>query len=249
MHKPTIGIVGLGRFGQLLHTILSSDFTVYGYDTSFDLTHLSYHRSLPETLSCDVIFLCIPIRSLEPFLKQSAHMIQAHTVFDVCSVKVLPEQWMLTHLPKSTHIISTHPLFGPDSVNTHHKKTIMMHNTRCDLKIFDEWVAYFSSLSWHIERITPQAHDRQSAMTQGLTHLIGRMLHHIPLKDSNISTYGYQQLHSVMEQSCHDSLELFHDMMKFNPYTNHMLTRITTAFDSVKNEVKAHMSKESNHGQ
>lgn len=226
MAKTTIGIIGYGRFGRLLANVLSADHDVYFYDDDERCALLANYRSLHEVLACSSVFFCVPIHCFESVLRSVSLTIKADTVFDVCSVKILPEKWMLEHLPSTINVISTHPLFGPDSYDCDSPKVIMMHPSRCQAVVFERWVSYFSSLSWHIEQITPEEHDRQCAYSQGVTHFIGRVLGQMNLSHGVIATHGYAQLFNLVEQTCNDSLDLFHDMMNFNPYTKKMMKEV-----------------------
>jgi len=239
MTQTTIGIIGYGRFGRLLTDVLSVDHNVYFYDDNQQYAALKHYRPLPDVLACSVLFFCVPIHCFESVLRSVAPLIQAETVFDVCSVKVLPEKWMMAHLPTSVNVICTHPLFGPDSYYCDSPNIIVMHPSRCSSEVFNYWSAYFSSLSWQVEQVTPQVHDQQCAYTQGVTHFIGRILGQMNLSDGVIATHGYRQLLNLVEQTCHDSLDLFHDMMTFNPYTQTMMQEVHESVTHITDQLMA----------
>ena len=44
-------------------------------------------------------------------------------------------------------------------------------------------------------------------------------------------------LQLVVEQTCHDSFELFHDLENFNPYTMNMVDDVIDAVNQVKQAI------------
>lgn len=70
--------------------------------------------------------------------------------------------------------------------------------------------------------MSAQDHDMEAARTQGITHVIGRILSDLHLTPSGIATLGYTKLFEVMEQTCNDPWQLFVDLQRFNPHTKHM---------------------------
>ena len=84
-----------------------------------------------------------------------------------------------------------------------------------------------------IEEITADQHDMMAAKSQGLTHLIGRVIDDFGTQKTNIDTVGYQALHKLVSQTCNDSWELFEDIQKFNPYTESMITDLNQSFKRI----------------
>ena len=118
----TVAIVGFGRFGRLLKTILDKEHQVVTFDSDTPLDTLH---------DCEHVFLCVPIRLLETTLHKITPYLAPHTtVIDTCSVKVYPVACMQRLLPKNIAIIATHPLFGPDSYREEYTNRIMMHPIR-----------------------------------------------------------------------------------------------------------------------
>ena len=130
------------------------------------------------------------------------------------------------------------------SVKSNSKMQVIMHSVRSlalTNNSYDFIKSYFESKSFKILEMTPSEHDKAAAYTQGLTHFLGRVLggvdiNHILHKfnDNNCDipvTKGFMSLMEVREQTCNDSMELFEDMMKFNPYSQKMLDDIKISFD------------------
>ncbi len=231
-----IGIIGYGRFGQTLAQLLQQDFAVSVFDVNqINLPKPLQAVSLEELACLETIFLAVPIRAFADIVQQLAPLLTArHSVIDVCSVKVYPVQIMQQYLPSNVDIIATHPLFGPDSVQQESLKWVL-HSVRDQYQRFDAWQTYFKKRCWQTISMTPEEHDQYAARTQAITHFIGRSLKASGAAASPIDTLGYQKLLQVMEQTCHDSVDLFHDLIQYNPYAKVALEEfLQVAEDLVK---------------
>ena len=229
-----VSIIGFGRFGNLLYELLRKGFEidVFDIDPSNQTESVDF-IPLEDVLKNDTIFLAVPIRDFEELMKDLSTKIQGNkTVIDVCSVKVHPKNMMLEHLSDEVDIIATHPLFGPDSFQER-GSVMMMEKVRDQHDRYDFWKSYFRSQNIIIEEITADQHDMMAAKSQGLTHLIGRVIDDFGTQKTNIDTVGYQALHKLVSQTCNDSWELFEDIQKFNPYTESMITDLNRSFKRI----------------
>ncbi|HMD14398.1 MAG TPA: prephenate dehydrogenase/arogenate dehydrogenase family protein, partial [Bacteroidota bacterium] len=116
--KQEIAVIGYGRFGAVVAEQLRQFFSI-GICEKNKSIHLGpeIHRlSLAEAATRNIIVLAVPIGRMKPLLQNLAPLLRPKTlVFDVCSVKEQPIQWMKNILPAHSYILGTHPLFGPDS--------------------------------------------------------------------------------------------------------------------------------------
>lgn len=233
----TIGVYGTGRFGAFWATAIArqlSDATAQGPGDSSSV--LCYNRSqrpvpvgtemvdLEQLCRCDALFLCVAISAIEPVLREIEPLLHPGAlVLDTCSVKVYPSSLMESILPQSCSVIATHPMFGPDSANQGMEGLPMVFcPVRCSDSQSAEWMSFFSAMGLRVVRMTPEAHDREAAHTQGITHFVGRVLADLQLAPSEIATVGYDQLLRVIEQTCNDPFQLFVDLQRYNPYTDDM---------------------------
>ena len=234
-----VGIIGHGRFGEILHDLLSNKFEVLAYDCKKnEKNNLKYHK-LEEVLDCFLVFVAVPIRSFENSIKEiSKYKLYNTTIVDVCSVKSFPVEIMEKYLPDHVGIIGTHPHFGPDSYTPFRelKATICVirdkYNRQTELKEF------FESLSIRTIEMTPDQHDRMAASSQGITHFIGRVLNEAGVRSTDINTLGFNELLGVIEQTCNDSWDLFKDLQKYNPYTTEMIDNIVKKIIEIHNQIK-----------
>lgn len=239
MKNKTISIYGYGRFGRLWASLLSKNFQVKVYSRR-GLKKEEVEKGIEisdqeDIFNCDALFFCVAISALESVLIESKKFHKKETVFfDTCSVKVMPVNWMRSHLPENSQIIATHPMFGPDSFfSSNQKLPMVMCNISAKNDTFNFWTKYFSGDKIHIEIMTPEDHDRMVAYSQGITHYIGRVLADLNLKQSGIDTLGYSKLLEIIEQTCNDSWQLFVDLQKFNPYTKAMRDNLHRSIEKI----------------
>ena len=148
------------------------------------------------------------------------------TIIDVCSVKIYPVDIMVKYLPENVGIIASHPMFGPDSYSPFRELKMVMSPVRDIYSKYDKLVTTFTSQSISIVEMTPEEHDRDAAMSQGITHFMGRVLKESGVSSTKINTLGFNELLGVIEQTCNDSWDLFLDLQNYNPFTNEMVKKI-----------------------
>ena len=228
-----VSIIGFGRFGAMLHSLLSKGFEVDVFDkNSIDNSDVN-EVSLEDALQNETIFIAVPIRDFENLVKDISKKISSgKTVIDVCSVKVFPKKVMLDNLSNETDIIATHPLFGPDSLKDS-GSVMTMESVRNTFGRYDFWKNYFESQNILIEEISAEEHDMMAARSQGLTHFVGRVIDDFGTNQTRIDTEGYRALHKLVNQTCNDTWELFEDIQNFNPYTEKMISELNESFEKI----------------
>ena len=228
-----VSIIGFGRFGAMLHSLLSKGFEVDVYDKNpIDNSEVN-EVSFEEVLKNDTIFIAVPIRDFEDLVINISSKIQSgKTIIDVCSVKVFPKQVMIDNLPAETDIIATHPLFGPDSLKDS-GSVMTMEAVRDSFERYNFWKNYFESQNITIEEISAEEHDMMAARSQGLTHFVGRVIDDFGTNQTRIDTEGYKALHKLVSQTCNDTWDLFEDIQNYNPYTEKMISELNGSFKKI----------------
>jgi prephenate dehydrogenase len=242
MKRTNVGIIGFGRFGQLWAKILHPDHNVSVTNRS-DKSQLAAElgvtfKNLAKLCAeAEVIFLCVPISQVEATACQIKPYIRPGTaIFDTCSVKVHPAEAMRRCLGdiEGVELVATHPMFGPDSAA---KGVAGLPLVIWPLAgagdTYRDWRAYFEHLGMRIVELSPDEHDQLAARSQGVTHYIGRVLSEMDLQPTPMDTAGFKIICSLIEQTCHDSWELFHDLQNYNPYTKEVRLRLEEALDRV----------------
>jgi len=239
MSNKVISVYGYGRFGKVWAEILDEDFHVKVFSRSgIQADEVGPGIEITDEkgiFTCDALFFCVAISSFEEVLKKSCCYFKKETIFfDTCSVKVFPAGWMKQYLPPESKIIASHPMFGPDSyMQTARKLPMVICNVSADTGTLDEWVAYFTAKSLQVELMTPEKHDEMTACSQGITHYVGRVLADLDLHPTCIDTLGYKMILEVIDQTCHDSWQLFLDLQNYNPYAGKMRQRLADSIGRV----------------
>lgn len=238
-----VGVYGLGRFGSFWAKVLSDHrLEVYGYSRHPKAAIEGVTMTDEDAvLSCDVLFLCVAISSFSEVVERIKEKIKPGTlVMDTCSVKLYPADIMQKKLAGKCSIIATHPMFGPDSAKNGVKGLPLIF---CPLSApvvqVQAWSKRFKSWGINVIRMTCDEHDRQAAWSQGITHLIGRVMQGMDLNDTPIATTGYKALRKVEEQTCHDPMQLFYDLQRYNPYTKEMRSAFRSSLNTVLDNLKA----------
>jgi len=231
----TAAVLGVGRFGRLWAEILSKIFQVYVYDHNSTGALPPDVQVLPlsQVARCDYVFLCVPISALRDCLCQLSSYLQSGTVLiDTCSVKMYPAQCMRDLIAHDIHLIGTHPLFGPDS-KKRADPPVVLCKVRADQKIYERFRIHIEQLGLVPVEMGEKEHDKLLAYTQGLTHLIGRVVHRLSLPSSSTHTIGYALLQDLVEQTCNDSIDLFLDMQHYNEFSKYMRQHLTKAYEDI----------------
>ncbi|HAT73916.1 MAG: hypothetical protein US30_C0003G0016 [Candidatus Moranbacteria bacterium GW2011_GWF2_36_839] len=232
--KKKICIVGLGRFGTLIASILKKDFEV-----SVMVSDAKKYFEKAEKLGIkiidkedlkifDIVILCPPISKTEQIIKEIGPFLKEKSLLvDTCSVKTLPCQWMKKHAPKNVEILGTHPMFGPVTTKFNLEKQtwkldglqIVLCPLRINQKKLEKIRKFLKKLKLKVIETTPQEHDRQNAKTLALVHFLGRALVTSGVKEQEIFTPGYADLLKIIPHTASDNWQLFFDMNNFNPFS------------------------------
>lgn len=236
-----IGVYGLGRFGTFWAKELARhNNKVVGYSRSHkDEIENVKIVSEDECLSQPIIYLCVAISSFEDVITMIAPKIKkGSTVIDTCSVKIHPATLMEKLLPKDVNCISSHPMFGPDSgKNGVQGLPMVIYPLNCPSSLYKEIYDSLSGWNLNLLEMSPDAHDREAAWSQGITHFVGRVLDELALQPTELATTGYNRLMSIVEQTCNDPLQLFYDLQRYNPYAKQMRMGLKGSLDSVMHEL------------
>lgn len=219
-----IGIIGFGRFGQLLAKILKGKNEIKVFD-KVDKSKSAKRISvcfcdLKEICQQDLIILAVPISEMKHvLLKIKDKLKENQIVMDVCSVKEYPAKLMLKHLPKKVEVVASHPLFGPDSAKHGLKRLqIVFCPLRIKAKSFNKVKKIFKNLGLEIVQMTPLEHDQQAALSLNLVHFVGRALEKMNVSSQKITTLGFERLLKVLDTVKNDTWQLFSDMQHFNRF-------------------------------
>lgn len=238
-----IGIIGFGAFGQLVARYLNPYFQFYACDCAAGLEQTAHAHgvtltSMEQAARCDIVILATPVATLERVVEAIApHLRPGTLVLDVASVKVGPADIMRRGLPAHVDIVATHPLFGPQSARDGiaGSKIVVcpVRGTR-----FHRVAAFLKRhLALDVIITTPEDHDREAAMVQGLTHLIAKVLVQMEPLPARMTTKSFDLLMQAVGMVRHDAPEVFQAIEHANPYAAKMRQRFFELADRVKTEL------------
>lgn len=212
--RVSLGLIGFGAFGRLAARHLSPHFALHIFDPAFDGS-----AGLAETAGCQIVVIAVPVARMAETLRAIApHVRPGALVLDVGSVKIEPARLMRDLLPPFVDIVATHPLFGPQSARDGLRglKIALCPVRGSRIRI----VAAFLRMALGLKVIitTPDAHDRDAALSQGLTHLIAKVLVRMEPLPEMITTRSFDLLYEAVEMVRHDPPQVFDAIERLNPY-------------------------------
>lgn len=206
MIKPAaLAVIGVGSFGRFMIPHLAPHFSIRAHEPlgridDLALRHGLAQVTLEEVARSEVVVLAVPVAAIGAVACRIAPFLQPGAlVLDVCSVKVEPLRLLADILPADCAVVGTHPLFGPNSsaagIAGRKISVCEIRGGRSDC------VAAFlrDRLGLGVIVTTPEDHDRQLAVAQGLTHLIGRVLDAMDLPTIEQTTAAYDHLRAMAD--------------------------------------------------
>lgn len=246
-----VGIIGFGRFGELLAHLCATEFDVHIVESDTIKTNGAANAGYKcidfnDLKNVDYIFLAVPISAIENILIQLAPLVsEQQVVIDICSVKVHPVNLMKKYL-KSSQILGTHPMFGPDSAKKGlHGLQIAICPIAIEPKnlkiIKDFWV----SKGIIAIETTPENHDKDAAYSLAFTHTIAKIIVGMNMPDIKFKTRSFNDITEIASLTARDTDQLFHDILFYNSYFPHMKKDLEESFKktySLLNSIEAEQS-------
>ncbi|KAI9912404.1 hypothetical protein PsorP6_005475 [Peronosclerospora sorghi] len=246
--RLTIGIYGLGNFGQFLakmmtksHDVRATSRTDYSsVAAELGCKYYATSTQLEEFLiGLDVLLLCVSILSFETVVSSiPTHLLENLVIVDVLSVKTHPKQILLQDLPPSASILCTHPMFGPESGKYSWRGLPMMYEKVRSRSVqhehvMEHFLRIFETELCRMVEMTCEAHDEYAASSQFLTHLTGRILSVQGVKHTPIDTRGFRNLVRLVEDTCKDSFDLFQGLYTFNSNSEQQIDKFRHSLNEV----------------
>lgn len=214
----TLGIIGYGDFGQMLANKLDKYFDLKVYSASGKMNRWSV--TLEEVAKTDYLILSLPLSKHKEVCEQlKPHLGSSTVIVDVCSVKGESGKIIKHALPEQA-ILSTHPLFGPQSIkNGLEGHVVVLCPDYSDEHSLQKAKIFLKKIGLEIVVIESDEHDKQMALVHGLTFFVARILKDFNLSDASLKTPSFNKLISLAELEKHHSKDLFITIEKGNPHT------------------------------
>lgn len=262
LQGQTIGLIGFGKFGQFLAKRLVENHQVIATSIEPELaskvaemgcTWVPWANGVQEMLlnhRVEVLVLCTSIVSFAqtvnglPFevLKQAKPL-----VVDVLSVKTYAKEVMLQCIPEECDILCTHPMFGPESAkHGWHGLPFVFEIVRAQQswERVHKFLGIFGKAGCRMVAMSCEEHDKQTAASQFITHLTGRVLAEHGCQQTPIDTVGYQNLCIIADHVCKDSFDLFYGLFKYNPNSMQQLCLLKRGIDEVERQLSERLEHE-----
>lgn len=222
--STTIGLIGFGAFGQLIAQHIRPWFRVCAHDPAPGLQTIAEQHGvdlvgLEAAARCSIVVLALPVKHMEESVAAIApHVRPGALVLDVGSVKVAPAEIMERGLPMHAEIAATHPLFGPQSAR---RGIAGLKIAVCPIRgrrCYALAAFLRRQLGLNVIMTTPEAHDREAATVQGLTHLIAKVLVQMEPLPTRMTTRSFDLIAAAVDMVRHDAPEVFEAIERANPY-------------------------------
>ncbi|QTC92338.1 prephenate dehydrogenase [Brevundimonas goettingensis] len=235
-----LGLIGFGAFGRLTARHLSDRFEILAYDpAATDDLGLIRLAGLEEAAACPIVILAVPVEALAATVRAIApHVAPDALIIDVGSVKVLPARLMAEGLADGVRLVGTHPLFGPqsgkDGIAGLRIAVCPINDDRAARR-----VSAFCrrALGLKVFAVSPEDHDREAAVVQGLTHLIARVLLAMEPLPSRMTTASFERIMQAVEMVRHDSPAVFRAIERDNPFAAGVRERFFALADEARAEL------------
>jgi arogenate dehydrogenase (NADP+) len=250
--KPSLGIIGFGRFGQFLAKHLKNDFNIYVTSrTNYQMEALALNiiyleeKDFYQKNDFEYLILATSILStsdvIEKIVKSYPNFLNQQLLIDVLSVKLLPSIlfFKLGNLYPNLDLLLTHPMFGPDSASeSWENKKFVFYRQKISNKIrCNYFLNSIKEKKCQLIELSPEEHDKLTSNSQFLTHLIGRILEKTNPSHNIIETDGFNSLLKLVNQTKNDSWDLFEGLYHQNPFSNQVLNQIISSTFDIKEQL------------
>ncbi|MGQ4272590.1 prephenate dehydrogenase/arogenate dehydrogenase family protein [Terrihabitans sp. B22-R8] len=218
-----LGIIGFGAFGRLAAHHLSPFFRIRVFDiggadicAGLDVDF----ADLQTVASSPIVILAVPVSALRSVIQAIAPFLtKGALVLDVGSVKMEPAREMLEGLPQDVRIIATHPMFGPMSARQGIRglKIVLCPLRGAGEKAVGRFLE--GALGLNVILATPEEHDREAALAQGLTHLIAKILFRMENLPTRMTTRSFDLIQEAIEMVRDDAPEVTTAIETANPFS------------------------------
>ncbi len=234
--KPSVGIIGMGDFGQLSAKHLNNVCSLKCYDEN---PKLSSHK-LTEVMKCEVVIIAVPLLAIKVVLETIKPLLKPSTILvDVCSVKLTPISIYQRTLPGHSNVVFAHPMFGPQSAaNSLVGHTIIFCNQNIASKVVQKFCQ--EQLGLLVVSMTATEHDSVMANMHAITFFVARGLNNFGLKPSRFQAPSFQMLLDLVELDKAQSQELFETVENGNPKAQLVRQRLVEELSRLDSSISNH---------
>lgn len=244
--RQKMAVIGVGAFGEFMIPQMLAYFDVAVHEPIRDISGLASRYDVEQVsfeaaADADVIVLAPPVQEIESVATRLAPLLAPDTlVLDVCSVKVQPLEILAAVLPAHSAIVGTHPLFGPQSGRN---GIAGLNIAVCEVRGGKGGcVAAFlrDELKLNAIETTAEAHDREMAYVQGITHLLSKIVVEMNVPALSMTTPTFEHLRDMVETVRYDSELLFRAIENRNPFVEDVKRRFFESAGLIETRLGRH---------
>lgn len=239
--NPRIGLLGYGRFGAALATLLQErghDWRCW--DPTARLPEAHAATDVDDLIAqSDLVILAVPVGAFETVLRELRPRLQGrHQVLDVGSVKLAPCRLMDEVLGEEIGHAGCHPLFGPLSIaRAEPLRTVVCPSPRhpSTARLARE---LFVSIGSEVDEQDPAQHDQHMALTHAMAFFIARGLLDLGVGDDlRWTPPSFAALAASIAAVRGDAGHLFHAIQRENPYAAATRGRLIEALGNIDRQL------------
>ena len=239
----TVAIVGYGRFGRALGSLLDAAGLAYrAWDTAADIPEPHRASSLQGLLTgAEQVVVAVPVPKMREVLQAlSPHLKPEQLVLDVGSVKVKPVQAMNEVLGTRVPWVGTHPLFGPLSLAMAERPLrVVVSPNPLHPDAARRARVFFERLGCEVIEQTPEGHDRVMAHTHALTFFVAKgMVDAGSGVDVPFAPASFKALSRTIEIVRSDAGHLFTAIQHENPFAQEARRHLLQALGAIHQELE-----------
>ena len=245
--RPSLGIIGFGRFGKALAELAQTvGISVRAWDAAPEHEKSPRHKLLAGSLAelCEqstMLALAMPVGAIEKALEALAPLLRPdHICFDVGSVKSKPLALFNEYVEGVCPWVCTHPLFGPVSLARGQKPLrVVVCPDGGHVAAQRAVESLYERLGCEIHERSVAEHDQFMAETHAMAFYVAKGLLDMGINpDAHLSPPSFQgMLHSVQAVQA-DAGHLFYTIQQDNPYSSSARERLRLALTSIEEQLE-----------
>lgn len=238
----SLGIIGYGSFGSLLHRLVQQHAAHLGikvFSTERDPDGVLFF-SEEDVAGCDGVVLAVPISQYRSVLTSLVTKMRPDTVIvDIATVKKHTVDLLRT-VASDRRFICLHPMFGPESIRKRGGQLdglrLVVSDHTLDASSYGAFASVIQGLGIRLIEMDADRHDLEVAETLFLTHYVGQVVARGGFTRTDIDTVSFGSLMDAVDSVRLDS-ELFAEVFCYNPYCREVIERFESSGSYVRLQI------------
>jgi prephenate dehydrogenase len=249
MANESVALLGYGRFGRALGQLLEDAGLPHrAYDERVEIPVANRATSIRELVrGATFVIVAVPVPAMRrALIDLRTYLEPSQIVFDVGSVKVLPEAAFAEILGKAIPWCGTHPLFGPLSLALAERPLrVVLCPAKAHPHAAAQTRALYERIGCEVIVQTPESHDRVMAHTHALTFFVAKgMIDAGAATDVPFAPPSFQAISRTIETVRSDAGHLFAAIARDNPFAPEARKELVRALAAIDVALDADAAEE-----